>query len=132
MVFGTGDEENLVASVREIEEFLTSIRSNMAISGRFHLVERKKNLASMAELGFTPDTAKQVILQLTYRDYDRGPLCDHRGDGFVWEFIKDVDGTKIYIKLKIDEKRGCVCLGFHKSVGPCSLPYRYRPSPGGI
>ncbi len=63
-------------------------------------------------------------MDLTYQHYDRGPLDDHSGDGVIWEFIKEIGGDQVYIKLKYDSNRGCVCISFHESDGPCRLPYR--------
>lgn len=52
---------------------------------------------------------------MSYRNYDRGPLFGDIGDGgHVWEFIKDIDGVWVYIKLRIDV-RGCVCISFHEA-----------------
>ncbi|NPV81722.1 MAG: hypothetical protein HPY52_15925 [Firmicutes bacterium] len=113
-----------VASVDEIRGFLQQVRAEVASPGRFNLVPRKKNLDDIARLGFTMSVVKDEILGLTYRDYDRGPLVDDSGEGEIWEFIKTVDGVQIYIKLKTDNSRGCVCISFHESNGPYRLPYR--------
>lgn len=57
-------------------------------------------------------------------DGRESPLPDDQGSGDVWEFIKDVGGISPYIKLKLDPRRGCVCLSFHESTGPVTLPCR--------
>ena len=79
-------------------------------------------MKDIARLGLKPEFE---IQDLTYKDYDRGPLPDENGDGYIWEFIKVVSETKIYIKLKHDH-RGCICLSIHESKGPCSLPYQVK------
>ena len=98
MVSGT------VSSVAEIEHFLSS---EMAIPKRTHLISRAKNLRDIARLGLN---WKHEDLSLTYRDYDRGPLPDGSGVGDVWVFIPTIDGTMVYIKLKLDPARGVVSL----------------------
>ncbi|HHV61403.1 MAG TPA: type II toxin-antitoxin system MqsR family toxin [Firmicutes bacterium] len=112
------------ASIQEVNAFLRQVRAEVNTPGRFDFIPRKANLDGLARLGFTVGAAKNEILSLTYRDYDRGPLADHSGEGVVWEFIKDIDGTLVYIKLKVDSDRGCVCMSFHESNGPYTLPYR--------
>lgn len=96
------------------------------MAGNWTFIKRQKNLAGLAALGLTIAQAKLEVLNLSYLDYDRGPLPDNDVTGdVVWEFIKDRnDGLPpIYIKLKID-RRGCVCLSFHPSSGPITLPFR--------
>jgi len=110
-----------IAEVKEINNFLKAVKKEIR-EGRFFLIPRKKNLESAGELGVFPD---EEILTLSYKDYDRGPLPDKIFDGYVWEFIKKIDNNNTYIKLKVDE-RGCICLSFHKSDGPTSLPYREK------
>ncbi|MFY9522924.1 MAG: hypothetical protein WAR42_09070, partial [Limnochordia bacterium] len=125
LVYYRGSEgcvvQGTVSSVAEIEHFLSSVRKEMANPKRTHLISRAKNLRDIARLGLN---WKHEVLSLTYRDYDRGPLPDDSGVGDVWEFIPTIDGTMVYIKLKLDPARGVVCLSFHESTGPWTLPYR--------
>lgn len=112
------------ASIDEIKQFLREVRKEVSTPGRFIFVPRSGNMNCIANLGLSIENVKSEIICLTYKDYDRGPLPDDSRPGDIWEFIKDIDGTMVYIKLKLDKSRGCVCLSFHESTGPCTLPYR--------
>jgi len=108
------------ASVFEIERFLGQVRKEIA-RGRCILVDRQKNIADIARLGLN---WKYEICALTYQDYDKGPEPDHSGEGDVWVFVPEIEGTLVYIKLKLDPRCGVKCISFHKSNGPITLPYR--------
>ena len=114
---------NGVAPIQEIEQFLTQIKREVVKAHWFHFMHRSKNVTCLTNLGLNVEAARNEILSLTYRDYDRGPLPNDAGSGHIWEFIREIDGTSVYIKLKLDPPRGCVCLSFHESSGPVSLPY---------
>ena len=105
-----------------IETFLKTIK-RLIRDGKWTFIKRRKNLEGLFELGLTIAQAELEVLSLNYRHYDRGPLPDHERDGEIWEFIKHKDGLPIYIKLKID-RRGCVCLSFHPSNGPTTMPFQ--------
>ncbi|MDQ7094168.1 hypothetical protein REC12_11265 [Desulfosporosinus sp. PR] len=114
-----------IASIEEINQFLENAKS-LIRKGKYDFIPRKKNLDGLALLGITQKLAKSELLELTYRQYDRGPIPDiDRLSDIVWEFIKEIDTNLAYIKIKIDQ-RGCVCLSFHPSSGPTSLPYKDR------
>lgn len=106
----------------QVKAFLNEAKRRIQ-SGKWQMVPRGKNLAGLAELGLTLQGAKRELLRLNYRFYDRGPLPDKDRDGDVWEFIKPVNQENIYIKLKLDS-RGCVCMSFHRSQGPTTLPFK--------
>lgn len=112
------------ASIDEIKQFLREVKKEVSTPGRFIFVQRRGNMNCIANLGLSIENVKSEIIGLTYKHYDRGPLPDDSRPGDIWEFIKDIDGTMVYIKLKLDKSRGCVCLSFHESAGPCTLPYR--------
>jgi len=112
-----------MASAQQVEEFLKQVRRTIADPKKFVIIPREKNRRDVARLGLVP---RQEIMNLTHQDYDRGPLPDEdeRMGGVVWEFMKEIDGIWVYMKLKLDE-RGCVCLSFHEEeLGLRSLPYR--------
>lgn len=112
-----------MATVEEIEQFLAQAKL-LLHAGKWEMIPRKKNLEGLALLGITIQQAKAELFRLTFRHYDRGPINDSDRPGEkVWEFIKEVGSIDAYIKLKID-CRGCVCIGFHPSSGPKTLPYK--------
>lgn len=75
-------------------------------------------LEALGEIGLTePSQVWNEILRLSPRDFIEGPVLDkdRPKDGkVIWIFKKEVNDILTYIKLKIDVKRGCVCLSFHK------------------
>lgn len=113
---------------KEIQKMLREFKA-LIRQDKWTFVERRVNLQGLVALGLTVPQAKAEIIGLSYRHYDRGPEADRDRDGdFIWEFIKRIGAQKVYIKLKIDN-RGCVCLSFHRSVGPTTLPFKaLRPS----
>jgi len=112
-----------LATPEEVEQFLSEVKALLQ-AGKWEMVPRKKNLDGLASLGITVQQAKAELIRLSYRHYDRGPIDDFDRPGEdVWEFIKAVGSSDVYIKLKIDH-RGCVCIGFHPSSGPTTLPYK--------
>ncbi len=114
-----------IASIEEVKQFLENAKS-LIRQGRHDFIPRKKNLDGLALLGLTIKLAMLELVDLSYRQYDRGPILDtDRPPDIVWEFIKEIDSNQAYIKIKID-RRGCVCLSFHPSKGPISLPYKDR------
>ncbi|ODA39171.1 type II toxin-antitoxin system MqsR family toxin [Desulfosporosinus sp. BG] len=118
-----GIENTDEAKIEEIKQFLKNAKS-LIKQGKYDFIPRRINLQGLAQLGLTLNLAKLALLQLSYRQYDRGPLPDtDRPADMVWEFIKEIDSQQAYIKIKID-RRGCVCLSFHPSNGPTSLPYK--------
>ena len=109
------DREQVTVFLREAKQLIEA--------GKWRMVPREKNLAGLADLGLSIQGAKKDLLGLSYRHYDRGPLPDKDRTGDVWEFIKSKNNVQVYIKLKIDG-RGCVCMSFHSSQGPTTLPFK--------
>jgi len=114
--------------VAEIEKFLNKSKS-LIKSGAFDFVPRKKNMDSIKEAGLTIKHVKEIILELNYKNYYRGPDNDIGSyrKGVVWEFGYNIDGTDFYIKLKIEQrgdKECLVCLSFHKAEQPLYYPYK--------
>ncbi len=123
---GCGCVSNGIAPIGDIERFLRQIKIEMTKPNRFDLVTRKENMNCIANLGLSVKAAEGEIMSLTYHDYYRGPSPDHdkARPGDIWEFVKDVIGMSIYIKLKLDQNRGCVCLSFHEVTRQVTMPYR--------
>lgn len=109
------------ATPSEINNFLRKVRTEVA-RGRFVLVQR----CDITKLGLTVPQVKDEIIDLRLFNYDRGPTPDHNRDGTdIWEFGKVIGSKMVYIKIKLDTRRGCVCLSFKESEGPWKLPYRH-------
>lgn len=73
---------------------------------------------ALLDIGLTsPEQAWDEALKLSPKHYIDGPCqdADRPGEGkVIWIFKKEVNGVLTYIKVKIDSKRGCVCLSFHE------------------
>ncbi|BAE86296.1 type II toxin-antitoxin system MqsR family toxin [Desulfitobacterium hafniense] len=110
-----------MVSEEEVVQFLKEVKKLIG-EGKWDFIPRKKNLKGLAELGLTIPLAKREILSLALKHYDRGPLEDKDRPGQIWEFIKNIEMQEAYIKLKINQQ-GCVCISFHPSNGPKTLPF---------
>ena len=64
-------------------------------------------MQTLAQYGLTILDVKSEILDLTVDDYYKGPKQDYdlNRPGDIWEFKKDIDGNKFYVKVKIVEKK---------------------------
>jgi len=106
------------ANVADITAYLERIKKLISM-GKYDFVPRRKSLQSLSQYGLTIMDAKAEILELVVSDYYKGPKQDFAPNrpGEIWEFKKDIDGIRFYIKLKIvweNEKEILKCLGFHQ------------------
>lgn len=108
-----------MSNKKSILNFLMKAKKLLSI-GRYDFVPRKKNMQSLAKHGLTIIDAKNEILGLSIKDYYKGPKQDfdgNRSSGNIWEFKKNVDGIRFYVKVKIVQENGIdilKCLGFHE------------------
>tara|TARA_E500000318_G_scaffold86115_1_gene82467 strand:- start:775 stop:1017 length:243 start_codon:yes stop_codon:yes gene_type:complete len=76
----------------------------------------------------TRQQAYGLIKELTPANYSRGPESDDaQPDKEVWVFGKDIDGTEVYIKLRVVETKGiarCMVWSFHKAEYQMKYPLR--------
>lgn len=105
-------------SSSDVSAFLAKAKKLMT-AGRYLFIPRGKNMQALAEHGWTIADAKNEIIGLVVGDYYKGPKKDFDPDqpGDVWEFKKDIDGEKFYVKLKIQNRNGkdiLKCLSFHE------------------
>lgn len=84
----------------EVNETL-KLAKQAITSGRAILLGRGKNLQFLANMGLTKRIALQNILDLTYKDYCKGPDDDHNEPGEVWFFADDICGCEVYVKFKL-------------------------------
>ncbi|NPV57606.1 MAG: toxin [Anaerolineae bacterium] len=88
--------------------------------------DRQLNKQHLLELGLTATQREEIVLSLSVLDYNSGPIKDEYKTGDYWVFGKHIDGTEVYIKLKIAEHHGteqAVCFSFHKSEHPLRYPF---------
>lgn len=68
------------------------------------------------EYGLLEEDIKEIILDLSYHNYEGGPEEDHNKQysGMVWIFKYNLDGTIIYIKFRYDPPENLICISFHE------------------
>lgn len=106
------------ANATDIITILEQIK-NLISAGKYDFVPRRKNMQALAQHGLTVVDAKNEILGLVVADYYKGPKqdLDQNRPGDIWEFKKNIDGIKFYVKIKIVQENGediLKCLGFHE------------------
>lgn len=123
MVCGGGVLEQ--TDLDEIKSFLRTCKEHID-NERFELVERRKCLQTLTELEMTVEDAESAILALQPSNYVKGPESDYDASevGDIYVFGADQSSVELYIKLKCDSKRGCVCISFHRAEWPLTYPYR--------
>lgn len=103
---------------KEIISFLQKMKK-LVSEGNFLLANRKKNLDSLAQHGFTINDLKNALFDLCVKDYYAGPESDDDySQGEIWMFIKKIDKINFYIKLKLEETENdeiIICISFHES-----------------
>lgn len=64
---------------------------------------RKKNVDTLALLGWVWEDAADELYNLSYSDYVRGPEVDREypTDSEFWIFKREIQGQIIYIKFKL-------------------------------
>jgi len=69
-----------------------------------HVRNREQNRQALIDLGITSDERKETLLGLEPANYVSGPMPDDTDDTKeVWVFGKEVQGTEVYIKLRVVE-----------------------------
>lgn len=79
--------------------------------------EKKSYMDELLELGIrNVQTAWSEILTLKPKHFEDGPINDYDNpnDKDIWIFKKKINNVTTYIKLKVNEQRGTVCISFHK------------------
>lgn len=117
-----------MADICEVKDFLSKVKELLEL-GAFDFVPRRKNINSIKSVGLTIRHVKEILNNLSYKNYSRGPLTDlgYNRQGYVWEFGCEIENKEFYIKLKIEERNGClclVCLSFH--IAKYSLKYPFN------
>lgn len=117
-----------MADICEVKAFINKMRE-LLNQGLFDLVPRRKNLDSIKKAGLMIKHVKEILSNLSYENYSKGPLADigYKRQGYVWEFGYDIEGTEFYIKLKIEERNRqqyIICLSFHEAEFILKYPLR--------
>lgn len=84
---------------------ISLLKIKMLISeGKCSLEEhREKNIHTLSTLGLLPEEVFQILLELTPKNYYRGPSTDYDTNetDCIWEFGVVIEQKQIYIKLKL-------------------------------
>ena len=88
-------------------------------TGKRHFADRNDRdyLEDLTNIGITVDDAWKIILGLNIHFYFPDEKPKHYRSNDSLTFKRDVNGIKVYIKLKIeklDNDDETVCLSFHK------------------
>lgn len=121
------------AKKEAVRQFLREFKQ-IATAGRgIDIVDRRKNMESLATLGLTKKNCREEILGLSMQDYCDGPKPDKDRPGEIWEFGKLIEGKEVYIKLKIAPVEGvklAKCISFHVAEGPLCFPFARNSEEG--
>ena len=123
------DKEKKSPDYESVAQFLVDFK--LAIEyGRCKFHHRPEIVQSLIDLNINPRQALEYICQLTPENYSKGPVPDDTDSRReVWIFGFDLEGTEVYIKLRlnftkeIEIPRGMVW-SFHKSKHPIRYPFR--------
>ena len=77
-------EIRIALFLKEFKEIVTTGRGLV-------IVDRRKNIRSMLQFGFTRNHCRDEILGLSVENYHSGPKPDIDRPGNVWEFGKKIE-----------------------------------------
>ena len=86
----------------DAELFLNDFKVKMQFMGIFFLDDRLKNSKTLTILEIVPAKRKQILQDLTVKDYSEGPIEEIVFMGSpLWVFGKAFKGYEIYIKISM-------------------------------
>jgi len=111
-----------MSSIDEVKKAIVDI--NMAIvSKNIIFVSRMDK----TKITFSKKMAIKELNSLTYKNYHKGPEGDRNtSDGEVWIFGKKINTEQIYIKVKLQDKKGLSfvkIMSFHPAIYDMDLPF---------
>ena len=83
---------------------------------KFVIVRTKKNVEFMREYSLNNDDVKDIIRELSVDDCFSGPEKDRdpQYEGWIFKFSPLFEGTKLYIKIRVESIEKSVCLSVHE------------------
>jgi len=115
-----------MATLRQGARFLEAFKRSMAEVGWLWVTNRERNREGLIAIGITKEQRDEVIRSLSPEDYCEGPLPDEMQPGDVWVFGKHVEGTEVYIKLKLTRTEAPKCLSFHPAEHRLHYPFKKK------
>ena len=122
-----------MATREEVVDLLSLFKSCIMVE-RMTVKDRQKNRQALIDLGITPGERREILLGLVPEDYVAGPKPDDTDETKeVWEFGRDVEGTEVYIKLRVvrDPRRRTVYRALVWSFHEATYPMKYALRGGG-
>lgn len=110
--------------LKNIEQILKKVHT-LLDDNKFRILDkRQKNMATFAALGLTPSDVPDILRELTYKNYAKGPEDDRNTSDrqCIWVFGYHFEDDEIYIKLKITEDN-LLNISFHIAEHPLKYPY---------
>jgi len=117
-----------VATPDQVEEFLRQIRDK-ARAFEIRYRPRGKNIQGVADIDIIPMKRDEIISNLNYKNYYKGPNSDtHTPPGpDYYEFGVIIKGIEVYIKLALGLPNKPVdCMSFHKAEKPITYPLKNK------
>jgi hypothetical protein len=108
-----------------VESFLRDLKIKIDFFGIVLPTTRDNFNETLKKLGCVPSQCIEVIKNLTYEDYFKGPVDDKINTGNYWEFGVMVDGIEIYIKINFGLKdKRVICISFHEAEFKINYPLK--------
>jgi len=112
-------------STREtVEQYLKELSEKINI---FDIIfeDRKEFFELQKELEITLSFCINIIKELTYKEYYKGPTIDMIHGGEYWEFGKRIKKVNVYIKInKGLLSKPVICISFHKAKYKMTFPLK--------
>ena len=85
-------------------------------NGDKFIIRRPKNIEFMREYGLNDEDVKDIIRELSVDDCFGGPEKDRdpQYKGWIFKFSPLFEGTKLYIKIRVESIEKSVCLSVHE------------------
>ncbi|MDZ5474182.1 hypothetical protein SM124_21030 [Bacillus sp. 31A1R] len=113
------------ASKEEITSFLDKCKSYI-FHKKVDFILGPEEKYTLSNMGISYQDAFELVNEITYMNYYRGPSADHKNPSeVVWEFGFEEVPQDIYIKLKFRNNRDdLLMLSFHYAERPITYAYR--------
>ena len=114
-------------NIASVKRFLRELEKITSSGKRIDIIPRPETNETILELGLTKKLCEEIILGLSAENFSHGPLPDHTRSGLLWVFGINVNGTELYIKLKVynvNDTKYAKCISFHESNHPLNYPFK--------
>lgn len=115
-----------MATIDEVELFLSRFIQKVKVFGLIFRDDRGKNMQTLLELEISPKYREDIVLSLDKDDYVEGPIADTLNKvGEMWVFGKEVKGRDVYRKISMGMcNAGAICIYFH--IAEHHIEYKFR------